>query len=1202
MKIMRRLTGVTFCLAVLQAASSPADALYQTHLDDAGDWSAEGHAEVAPYGRTGSCLRISTYAEGGERARWSAPKLAVTPGPHTVSAWTANNLAFTQDPGYGAVLAAVLYDADGRELRRLELLKEYKRPHRDKYDFYAIPAQGGLPWTYVETGLDVPAAAAQLQLVFTWAEFTVDWRHTNKNVIGEVYLDDLIVRRGEPARAVRQSEGDQPGQLPYQLRVNTPVSSNVFLKGDPLEFTVRLDGENGPPPVESGMRLRYRVEDFQRLLIDQGEVALTQPYQYWRQKQGAETSSLLKTLYLGGPTGRQSGRWMAIRVTIEHGDRILARGENAFTVTDPRRITLEQMRTSHFWGSGRVTPPLDPQAPWGPAPRLNVLEKQGMFGVRSHGWDISWDKRQPTRDAPIDFSQDHPTKDYPVHSASRLIFAFEERNPLRSHWLHYTQGRKRVPEWALAKGRSTKDDDFIDAEAYARYVEAYVRHTNATVYYTTSPEGGSIERFPKMARAAYSAVKRVDPRLQVAAQVNYLQGKALAEELCSNGLIDYADILVFDNYTCRQGASCREFRNVLEQRGKHKQYWIQEYCYTGSLYQEERTRRMVDYTVWALAHGIDKVRWYANHWITPTIRSPLPSSGVVYGMNGLLEGQGEKLSAGMTTLPRLSLQRSGYASGNYFPYLQWCMHYQLQQHFAVERPRQLLDWGQDIEGALFDGAGYSTAAVWRLSRKPSEPMIVDCGDTAFTATDMYGRQRPIVPIGGKALLTIGEDPLLFRFDGPVQHFSATPSQTAIRKSTDTLTGGSQCRVDIQVVNQFGGAFAATVALVLDDSWQCEPRECSVALSPGQGDAVSFTVTAPPDAAAGSYPLTAELRTHAGVIGWLNDSIRVSSPIEITLAATPYTRQSPAAVLATVRNNTAAEVAGVIHVDGDLGAGWTPVRPQLDVSVPAHQSRTVEATLAGWIPNMNVDYETSASFTASSGEVCTGKRFLSFRAATRRKRPVAIDGNPEDWNKQEMVPYDFFRIHGRGGASWGGLDFHLDRTKWHGPEDASAQFYVQWDDRDLYFLFEFQDDEYIPGGKGVGIWSYDALHFLLYPFAVQRGEKIKGTNYREHIGLDQDGQPTYDRCQGTVGNWSIGSGRPPGVRIAVQPSADGVVMEFAVPFEQFAPLEPRAGSTFALSLMYYDRDRNELGDGIAWYYALTNVDSNPSMFGNIRLCE
>jgi hypothetical protein len=238
---------------------------------------------------------------------------------------------------------------------------------------------------------------------------------------------------------------------------------------------------------------------------------------------------------------------------------------------------------------------------------------------------------------------------------------------------------------------------------------------------------------------------------------------------------------------------------------------------------------------------------------------------------------------------------------------------------------------------------------------------------------------------------------------------------------------------------------------------------------------------------------------------------------------------------------------------------------------------------------------------------TAARPLSFRAVARRRKPISVDGKLDDWDLARLASYDFFRLFDRGGAAWPGFNFTYDAAAWSKVKDTAVRFYTQWDEEYLYFAFLIQDDQYRGGGKGVDIAGYDALHFCLYPARVQPDMTLGGIAYKEHIGLDQDGQPTFDRCQGYAGNWFIGSGRPEGVKLAIQPTADGAVLEFAVPFRHYAPLEPRAGSQFGLALLYYDTDdgpdgKPVSGQRVAWYYAITNVDMNPARFGNFMLME
>ena len=890
---------------------------YKEHFEKASAWRATTPAQLSSHGRSGSALKISTYVKGGKDARWTSPKIAVEPGEWAVSAWTADNLAYTQDSGYGGMLAAVLYAGGGKEIKRVELVKVHKRPYRGFSDHYHIPAKGGLDWRYSEVGLGVPKNVTTLQLVFTWSEFTAGWRQTEGNIFGEAYLDDVTVTRGRPRKDLSAAVAEK-APLPYRLRINTPVYANTFLKQDPLEFTVRLDGDDGPPLVKRGMKLRYRVEDFQRLLIDDGEVRLAQPYYYWRKSPKAKEESLVKTFYLGDDVRQQIGKWMAVRVELLDGRKKLAEGENAFLITNPRILTPKQAERSHFWGDH-----LEPQPnrwsgtnPWGlgPSVRYNQVQKKGAFGLRSQGWDTRWRTRQPTKDSAIDFSGDHPSKDYPIHSASRETFAFSERNSLWYHVMLYTQIPKGVPDWAVLPGKKRTDDDFIDPEAYAKYVEQYVRHTRAMTYLVIGQEGRDLKHFPELAKAAYAAVKRVDRRLKVMCQVDFMEGRAYAKQLCDSGLIDYVDVLVFDNYTCRLGASCREFRQYAEEHGKYKQYWIPEYSYTGAYDQEERTRRIPDFCLWALANGVDKLRWYLNWNPTPHVRAPI-SGG--WGQTGILDGQDEKLSPGATVLPGVAYNRN-YSRGNLFPFLQEAMLYNLYQNFAIEEFRAVLNWDKDTEGVLFDGEGYSTACVWRKPGQPRVNLIVDSGGTPFEMIDMYGRRGRVQPTGGKAAITIGQNPLMFRFDGVVPSLEASKADFTVTKSQSAVAPGGSVRVTVELVNTFGRSWAGDICPEVGSTWRVIPQRRPAAMAPDQAIRAEFTLIAPRDAAPGDYPLIVSLDSAVGKAGVLYDEIRVGPPVELMLSERPYTRRTPGALIATVRTGTSRLIRGVVEAQGDLG--------------------------------------------------------------------------------------------------------------------------------------------------------------------------------------------------------------------------------------------------------------------------------------------
>ncbi|NLO73874.1 MAG: hypothetical protein GX100_07190, partial [candidate division WS1 bacterium] len=603
-------------------------------------WAATPPAVVTPYGRSGQALMITTYVTDGEKARWESPPIPVSAGVYTVSAWMARNLAYTQDPGYGGSLGSLTFDKDGKEIRREELVKLYKLEHLDQYDFRRMPDRNGLIWEYHEAEVTIPQNVTTLKLSLAWSEFSTVWRSTPKNVRGEIYLDDVLVTRG-PGTALPEQAAEVKEKLPYQLRINTPVDTNTFLASDPLEFTVRLDGPEGPPAPDTGLMLKYRVEDYQRLLVDQGQIPLASPTSYIGPLAKTEEVSLLKTFYLGDTVRKEVGRWLAIHVRLEDREgKLLAQGENAFVVTNPRVLTIKQAKRSRFLSMKNLETPLPS---WGQADRRTAAairgksaEQNAHTGIRRLLNDMSWSKRQPTLQDPISFAGDPVDKSGPI---SQQEFTFEERDPLGMVIMQYMRGAAYAgtyPKGALL-ANPEPGDDWVDAEAFGKYVEMFVRHTRGTYYLIMSWEGHPIESWPKALRAAYAAIKRVDPRIQMIAQVDAFRGAEYAQELCESGDIDFVDVCLYDYYSTRTPQSNLEFRRYLEKQGKHKEYWNGEYQYTGSKDQEEWTRRLVDYLVTAYVMGMDRISWYENHFIVPGIRSPL-REGVVYGTIGMLEG------------------------------------------------------------------------------------------------------------------------------------------------------------------------------------------------------------------------------------------------------------------------------------------------------------------------------------------------------------------------------------------------------------------------------------------------------------------------------------------------------------------------------------------------------------------------------------
>jgi cellulose/xylan binding protein with CBM9 domain len=97
-------------------------------------------------------------------------------------------------------------------------------------------------------------------------------------------------------------------------------------------------------------------------------------------------------------------------------------------------------------------------------------------------------------------------------------------------------------------------------------------------------------------------------------------------------------------------------------------------------------------------------------------------------------------------------------------------------------------------------------------------------------------------------------------------------------------------------------------------------------------------------------------------------------------------------------------------------------------------------------------------------------------ATKRKRPVQVDGDLSEWGAIQpfiMAQEKFFFV-GQGMSS----------AKWGGPQDLSATFRVQWDEQYLYVAVEVTDDKVTEPhgspakGTDTGSWDDDSVEVML----------------------------------------------------------------------------------------------------------------------------
>ena len=179
-------------------------------------------------------------------------------------------------------------------------------------------------------------------------------------------------------------------------------------------------------------------------------------------------------------------------------------------------------------------------------------------------------------------------------------------------------------------------------------------------------------------------------------------------------------------------------------------------------------------------------------------------------------------------------------------------------------------------------------------------------------------------------------------------------------------------------------------------------------------------------------------------------------------------------------------------------------------------------------------------------------------------PSSIDGNLNDWNLKSMNPAV--------------LDtkeqiFFLSSAKsWDGPQDSSGDFYLMWDDKNVYVGVVMKDDAIVTNKSGGDIWNADAVEIL---FSLPQAAATTGTAHYQY-GLTAKGQKW---------NWynmeGAGQKEPAYVQTASTMTADGYIIEAAIEYSNMKSLTFNAGEVLGFHAVFDDTDATNREMQMTW---------------------
>ena len=169
----------------------------------------------------------------------------------------------------------------------------------------------------------------------------------------------------------------------------------------------------------------------------------------------------------------------------------------------------------------------------------------------------------------------------------------------------------------------------------------------------------------------------------------------------------------------------------------------------------------------------------------------------------------------------------------------------------------------------------------------------------------------------------------------------------------------------------------------------------------------------------------------------------------------------------------------------------------------------------------------------------------------------IDGNLKDWDLGALTPAVLdTKEQIFPGAAQGA-------KAWTGPKDSSGEFYVQWDDNNVYIAAVMKDDKLSNQKKNGDIWSADTIEvFFSAPKAVT---PHKNTTHYQY-GFDVKDQ-TWNWCN-MDGN---GGRKPDYLKVKSAKTSDGYICEVALDYSHLKSLDFKAGNAIGFHPCFDDAD-------------------------------
>jgi hypothetical protein len=179
----------------------------------------------------------------------------------------------------------------------------------------------------------------------------------------------------------------------------------------------------------------------------------------------------------------------------------------------------------------------------------------------------------------------------------------------------------------------------------------------------------------------------------------------------------------------------------------------------------------------------------------------------------------------------------------------------------------------------------------------------------------------------------------------------------------------------------------------------------------------------------------------------------------------------------------------------------------------------------------------------------------------RGTPDAIDGDLSDWNLGAMTPAVIDTAK----------QIFTGQTSWSSPADCSGEFYLLWDDKNIYIAAVIKDDKISMNKTGGDIWNADAIEIF---FATTNTCADHSEHYQ--YGFNANNQ-TWNWCNMD----GAGQSAIDYLQVASTITSDGYICEAAIEYGRMLSLDFSEGNNIGFHPVIDDTDDTDREIQITW---------------------